>query len=484
MPVFALVLLLAGDSADATPPVPNLDFRAGTLQHWENDGFTPLPAAGSAAVCSRDGDRRGRTALLHRAVVIPPGAGVLRCTAQAVRPPDCPASDKLDVALLAAGKRVLPRQARTASGLRPAPRLDDSPTEYVWDVSAHIGHALRIVLLDDDDRPGCHVWCGGFQLENRDVFEGREFGQFMVRLQRQHRLPPMARFDSPHFTALSNADDVFSQARVRDCETLYTLFWDHFRRRGFAVREPGAKLMVAVFDSQAGFEAYFGRKMSAFTTGVYDPVTNRLVTYDYGQNEAFLASIRQSEQEGRRITSQLDRQRYLGGLQRHARDFRTGANIGTMMHETAHQLSFNCGLLSREGDVAAWLAEGLACYCEPTADGAWQGIGAFNPGRVRRLAATPSEGLIPLRQLLVWDGGGKDPASVGAAYAQSWALFRMLLDERPAALRKYLELIRDRRVPDHRVADFQQVFGPDLAAFEKRFQAYLRSLVHQLPPER
>jgi hypothetical protein len=92
--------------------------------------------------------------------------------------------------------------------------------------------------------------------------------------------------------------------------------------------------------------------------------------------------------------------------------------------------------------------------------------------------------LIPLRQLLLWDGGGKDPAWVGAAYAQSWALFRMLIDERPAALRKYLELIRDRRVPDHRVADFQQVFGPDLVAFEKRFLACVRSVVHQLPPER
>ena len=40
-------------------------------------------------------------------------------------------------------------------------------------------------------------------------------------------------------------------------------------------------------------------------------------------------------------------------------------------------------------------------------------------------------------------GANEDTILVG--YAQSWALFRMLMDERPDALRKYLTTIYPRR---------------------------------------
>ena len=72
--------------------------------------------------------------------------------------------------------------------------------------------------------------------------------------------------------------------------------------------------------------------------------------------------------------------------------------------------------------------------------------------------------------------------NVLVGYAQSWALFRMLMEERPQALRKYLATIHGRRAPDHRVADFREAFGPDLARVEQRHQAYLRDLVDRHPP--
>src|SRR5262249_46237317 len=152
--------------------------------------------------------------------------------------------------------------------------------------------------------------------------------------------------------------------------------------------------MVAIFDSQAGLEAYLGHKMPAAVTGIYHPESNRLVVYDFGQNDSFVAQKRFLQQEGRRIGSDLDRQRFIATVNREAREIRTGVNIGTIMHEVAHQLSFNTGMLNREGDVALWLAEGLACYCESTDHETWQGIGEPNPERLGPLVG-PSRGHRP-----------------------------------------------------------------------------------------
>src|SRR5262249_46851845 len=186
-------------------------------------------------------------------------------------------------------------------------------------------------------------------------FEAKEFGNFMRKLEREQKLGIMARFDSTHFTAWSNADDQFTIRRLHNCELIYDIFFEHFRKKGFVMRKPGTKLMVAVFDTQAGFEAYLGEKMPATVAGIYPPGTNRLVIYDLGQNEAFVASKRFMISQSRRIHSDMDRMRYVDTVNRLAHEFRTEANIGVTMHEVAHQLSFNNGMINREGDVPRWL---------------------------------------------------------------------------------------------------------------------------------
>jgi hypothetical protein len=151
------------------------------------------------------------------------------------------------------------------------------------------------------------------------------------------------------------------------------------------------------------------------------------------------------------------------------------------MHEVAHQLSFNCGLLNRAGDVPVWLAEGLACYCESTENGAWQGVGEPNSSRAATLARA-GKSLMPLRGLIEnddWIRRATTVDQVVLGYAQSWALFAMLMEQRPKALRKYLALIESRRTMDHRLADFAEVFGADLDKFEAGYQAYVRQVVQQ-----
>jgi Protein of unknown function (DUF1570) len=343
---------------------------------------------------------------------------------------------------------------------------------------------VRIAIADEDARPGCHVICSGFRFESRDDMNGRDFAELMIRLVRDNHLAPVTRFDSRHFMALSNAGDDFSEDRLYNCETIYALFFEHFRQKGFAVREPREKLMVAVFDTQAGFEAYLGNKQSYALRGAYHQASNRLVVYDYGQNRAFLSEKQLADRQARQAPNNLARERAVGSVNRAAANYRSDANIETIMHEVAHQLSFNCGLLRREGDVPVWLAEGLACYCESTQNGAWQGIGEPNFSRAAALgrALRGPPGLLPLRSLIENDDWYRKAPSVDQVvlgYAQSWALFSMLMEQRPKTLRKYLALIESRRTPDHRLTDFAEVFGTDFDKLEASYQTYVREVVKQ-----
>jgi hypothetical protein len=345
---------------------------------------------------------------------------------------------------------------------------------------------LRLVLLDDDVRPGCYVHCAGFQVQTQEEFEASEFGEKFAGLAARHKLPPMLAYYSQHFTAMSNADETFSESRLKLCETMYSLFYDHFRRKGLVLSSPAGKLQVSMFDSQAGFEAYLGRKMASEVTGIYDPRSNRFLMYDYGQNDSFVTRTQEALRNAQKIHLQMDRLRYLDGVQRRARDYRAETNIGTIMHEVAHQLSFNSGMLNRQGDVPSWLAEGLACYCESTANGSWQGIGEVNPGRLRGLAdaARNRQPLLTLREMLTQDGWlrGSDTKTILLGYAQSWALFRFLVEEQPHRLRAYLKLIYPERISERRLADFQQAFGSDLAAIERQYQEYIKNLIAQHAP--
>jgi hypothetical protein len=425
---------------------------------------------------------------------VPHGAGAISFRAAVVRPADCEPGPTLDVVLEAAERRIIPKQVRTSTGLRSVrqvlPPTNKRLQEYVWQVSDYAGQHVRIAIVDDDDRRGCHLVCTGFRVLSNDEHNGQEFAAHMLRLEREKELAPMTRADSRHFLAISNTADEYTEQRLYNCETIYACFCDHFTRKGFAVRPPASKMMVAIFDSQTGFEAYVGQRLSTAITGLYHRPSNRLVVYDYAQNRSFLDGKRQGADLARQMHTTLDRQRVIGAFSQQARDRRNDTNISTIMHEVAHQLSFNTGLLNREGDVAAWLSEGLACYCEATTGGAWQGLGEANPPRARSLAgAARGQGaFLPLPVLIAGDDWLRRSPSlnqVQLGYAQSWALFGMLMEERPQALRRYLALIYSRRTPEHRLADFVEAFGKDLADLEKRYHLYMKEIVaQQVRPER
>jgi hypothetical protein len=486
------LLLLACWVCGQNPAIPVLDFATGTLEGWVGEGFSLLrigakDSDGTYILSSQDPGPAGKKGLLHRAFVVPPGARAIHFKACAIRTGAELEDGPIDVLLLASGKRVVPKQVSTTAGwqttLAILPPRKGAADEYRWLVSSYAGQMLRIALVDEDDRPGCHLVCSGFRIVRDDAQDGNKFTQFMVDLAARHHLAPMRPFESAHFTAMSNADEGFSELRLGDCEQMYSFFYDHFRRKGFALQSPAGKLMVAIFDTQAGFDAYLGQKMPVDIIGIYHPGTNRFVMYDFGQNREYITQKQRAERQGREISSLLDRQRYLSSIQRRARDIRSNANTGTIMHEVAHQLSFNFGMLNREGDVPLWAAEGLACYCEVTRNGSWQGIGEPNPERLHELAglARGEESFIPLRKLVESERWMriKDAKLFSRHYAESWALFSMLMEERPRALRVYFDLIYSRQTNERRAADFEEAFGTSWAEHDRNFEQYVKRIVRQ-----
>src|SRR5262249_14358192 len=143
----------------------NLDFSAGTLSGWSGQGFAVLAKDVKknqvTAVSSRDTGAEGRTGVLHRSILVPADADVIRCTACAVLAKGCTAHGLLDIVLLTANNKVLPKEVHTTTGWQKVAHLlagqESEPAEYLWRVAAYAGQTLRIVLVDQDIRPGCSI---------------------------------------------------------------------------------------------------------------------------------------------------------------------------------------------------------------------------------------------------------------------------------------------------------------------------------------
>jgi Protein of unknown function (DUF1570) len=460
----------------------NLDFRKGSLAGWDGQGFV-LTGGGEGkdyAVTSADEGSPTRKGMIRHVLTIPSGIVKIRFQAYAAVAEGNDPDKRLDVVLAGADQRPLKKTVRTGAGWITATQLlarwEGKPRDYEWNVADLAGQRLQIVIIDQDDRHGSHVYCSGFTLVPGDESQDNDFAQSMFALTKKHKLAPMARYDSKRFTAYSNASDSFTSLRLRQCEIFYDLFYNHFAKKGFAMHHPAQRLMLAVFDGPDGVDAYLGAKLPSGITGMYHPVTNRLLLYDLSENRALVAQKKKALDDANKIAAGAARTRFVDSVERHMDLTVKDVNLTTTMHEAAHQLSFNCGLLNRNNDMAIWLAEGLACYCEATESGEWQAIGAPNSGRIRELARAKGK-FIPLQILVKEDWRNGQPILLG--YAQSWALFHMLMQQRPQAMKAYLTQIYSRRTPDYRLADFRQAFGNDLNAFEQRYFAYLRELTER-----
>jgi hypothetical protein len=150
-------------------------------------------------------------------------------------------------------------------------------------------------------------------------------------------------------------------------------------------------------------------------------------------------------------------------------------NTFTLVHEAIHQLTYNTGLLERRGDVPVAISEGLATFGE-----LWQRsnrrstLGVKNAARLEVFNQPDGDAAwIPVAELLTKDGLFDDPDMLQVAYAESWVLVHYFM-RTPAKLpkfRAYLEAIRPRREPSHRLEDAKAHLG-DLARLDKDLRQY------------
>lgn len=297
----------------------------------------------------------------------------------------------------------------------PAPAL--IVTRRSWLAASLAGLGWGLARASDDEEEGRHV----------EAVRARaaELG-----------LRPMEVGRTEHYLAVGDAPARFRDAALEICEGLARDYLRHFQERKLDVRRPAGRLVVVVLSDPAAFAAFAGVDPSTPVRGVYDLDTNRLIACD-NRGEANPLAER--------------------------------ANTVALVHEATHQLTFNTGLLDRAGDVPLCISEGLATYGEVRRPRGQVRIGAENRERLAVLASAARAGrsLLPLAELIVRDEILDDPDTQQLAYGQSWLLTYHLL--RTPALRDryraYLEAIRPRTAPDHRLDDARACLG-DLGALD------------------
>jgi hypothetical protein len=245
-----------------------------------------------------------------------------------------------------------------------------------------------------------------------------------------------------HFLVVGDAPDPFRERALEVCEMLGQTFLDHFDEKKFTVAYPDdRRLSVVVLRSPESYAAYQGVPADEVIGGHYDLGVNRLVIFDSrpaGRNEEAAA---------------------------------TRVNTFALVHETAHLLSFNTGLLSREADVPLAISEGLATYVElwvPPSRGRSRGrrepIGIINRPRLQALldARDAEESWIPLATILEDDESFRRVETRQLAYAEAWLLVHNLLKtpSRLAGFRTYLDRLRQARGTRSRLTDLESTLGP------------------------
>jgi hypothetical protein len=253
------------------------------------------------------------------------------------------------------------------------------------------------------------------------------------KVARDGKLGPLRHSSSEHFLAIGNAPDEHRQAALKLCESLGQDFLAHFRKLGFKLAYPDHRLTIVTLKDAASYAVFLGREPDKDEGGCYDLVTKRLLIFDFRSDPA---EIQASE---------------------------TRKNLFSLVHETAHQLSFNTGLLNAEHDVPLSISEGLATYVELWQPRVKNAIGGTNEPRLRGLVqATDAEvSWIPLSELLADDKAFSDPKTVQLAYAESWLLVHHLLKtpSRLPKLREYLAAAPQSSKPADRVKLAEKFLG-------------------------
>lgn len=286
-----------------------------------------------------------------------------------------------------------------------------------------------------------------------------------------------------HYSILYNTSEkdvkVFSSA----IEKTYRSCVNYTQRLGFDAQVPSHKLLIYYFDEHPEYSGYSEKlgngPREQSTPGVYFPLLNRSMFYNFQNQETFKRAREEAEARIDDLRAQLrrpgvsrDQRRDIGRQIAEARKQATrSATVGSdvsesiVQHEVAHQVLWNIGFHNPKNFVAnpRWFVEGTAMMFEPISTGSSANFGAVNTTRLdeyKRLLA--EQRLIPVKDFI--STADHFATKIDVAYPQSWALIHYLNRTKRSRIRKYVELINKRPAdyspsPQQELADFEKVFG-------------------------
>ncbi|MGL6194702.1 MAG: DUF1570 domain-containing protein [Thermoguttaceae bacterium] len=252
----------------------------------------------------------------------------------------------------------------------------------------------------------------------------------------------------------------------------YRTVWKDF---GFILDEPEFPLVIVLFSSKAKFNAYgkkelgndFSEKMNAY----YHLRTNRVVLCD-------LTGIEEAREN---YTKKNNQSRINEILARPG----AGYNISAIIHESAHQIGFNCGMFERLAPVPLWLLEGVAMLHEiPDVNNPRRGEPAeprINQQRIRQLASylkkQPSD---PIRSMVKNDANFRNLSIALDNYGLAWGVTYYLYKNNPKEFAGYLECMSKKTLadddsPEIRLKEFERFFGDDWTKFHNNFGRFFEN---------
>jgi hypothetical protein len=232
-----------------------------------------------------------------------------------------------------------------------------------------------------------------------------------------------------HFQIVGDVEPVVLRATSQVLDKLADEFVAHFRARGFRVALPPYWLSAVVLEGHKEYQTYVGHANLGnewrfeHISGIYIGSLNYCFFFD-------------STPRGKRSATGLPSE----------------SDLKTWVHEAAHELCYNTGLVPRWTDAPKAMTEGLAEYCEDHRLSAPSPIGGIDSKAVRRLSGVARKGQswIALDQLLVDDEilSGRDGGErVDQFYGEGWALVHLLMTRHTEGFRSYMEVL-PRRGPD------------------------------------
>ncbi len=250
-------------------------------------------------------------------------------------------------------------------------------------------------------------------------------------------ISPIQKVEGTRYLVIGDAPETFQKAALALCDDLAKDYLDHFQGRGFAVSLPEGRLTVVALSGPKAFADYLGVSQEQAVGGIYDLETNRLVMFDN----------RARANAGPKVER---------------------ANTVALIHEATHQLTFNSGLLNRQGDIPLAVSEGLAMYGEVMRPRGRGEVGDVNIERLKVLVAHRDDPWFRSSTMLENDAPFTNPADEQLALAQAWLLTYHLMTERDQLpkFRAYLDAIRPRTDASHRLEDAKTTLG-DLDALDR-----------------